>query len=145
MAEKRKADDISEEDVVVTIEEATAQATKALRAVGWDAKNAALQAEIMVYAETHGNNQGLVKLLNPSIMAPAAGAGAPAVERDAACSAVVNGHQCPGMLALVEAVDLAIAKCSADGASGVALVGCHNTSTSSGQLAYHGAGRGRRG
>ena len=49
------------------------------------------------------------------------------------------------MLALVEAVDLAIAKCSADGASGVALVGCHNTSTSSGQLAYYGAGRGRRG
>ena len=47
MAEmKRKADDISEEDVVVSIEEATAQATKALRAVGWDAKNAALQAEI---------------------------------------------------------------------------------------------------
>jgi hypothetical protein len=32
-----------------------------------------VQADIMVYAETAGNNQGLVKLFDPSQMAPAAG------------------------------------------------------------------------
>lgn len=148
MAEKRKAEDSVDDTaekkaapeagmVEVPIKEALEQATKALQAVGWDKANAALQAEIMVYAETHGNNQGLVKLLNPSIMAPAAGAAAPEVERDAASSAVVNGHQCPGMLALVKACDLACDKAKAAG--GIAIVGVHNTSTSSGQLAFYGA------
>jgi (2R)-3-sulfolactate dehydrogenase (NADP+) len=40
------------------------------------------------------------------------------------------------MLALVKAVDLAVTKAKAQG--GIATVGVHNTSTSSGQLAYYG-------
>ena len=85
---------------------------------------------------------GLVKMFKPELMAPAAGAGKPEIERETSNSAVVNGHQSPGMLSLVTAVDLACAKASA---GGVASVGVYNTSTSSGQLAYYGARAARAG
>lgn len=92
----------------------------------------------MTSAELCGNNQGLVKMFNPSLMAPAPNAGKPVVERGAywwSKAAVVNGKQSPGMLSLVTAVDLAVKK----SAGGVASVSVYNTSTSSGQLAYYGA------
>ena len=44
--------------------------------IGWDEEDAALQAEIMTAAELCGNNQGLVKMYQPALMAPAPGAGA---------------------------------------------------------------------
>jgi hypothetical protein len=37
---------------------------KVLTRLGWDAQAAAVQADIMLFAELHGNNQGLVKLLD---------------------------------------------------------------------------------
>mmetsp|Transcript_18847 Transcript_18847/g.24460 ORF Transcript_18847/g.24460 Transcript_18847/m.24460 type:complete len:337 (-) Transcript_18847:556-1566(-) len=123
------------ESVIVSIKEALEVTTKALKAVGWGENEASVQAEIMVYAETCGNNQGLVKLLNPSLMAPAPGSGTPIIERESATSAQINGMQAPGMLALKTAVDLAVEKSK----GGVASIGVYNTSTSSGQLAYYGA------
>jgi len=123
--------------VTVTHAEALKQTTAALKAVGWDDEGAEIQATIMCSSEACGNNQGLVKMFNPQLMAPAEGAGKPTVERGWfwQSAAVVNGNQAPGMLALVKAVDLAVAK----SAGGVASVGVYNTSTSSGQLAYYGA------
>ena len=75
----------------------------ALRAIGWDDEDAALQAEIMTAAEICGNNQGLVKMYQPALMAPAANAAKPTIERETATSAVVNANQSPGMLAAVRA------------------------------------------
>jgi len=124
----------AEEVVRVSHAEALEQTTKALRAVGWDAEGASVQAAIMVSSEACGNNQGLVKMFKPELMAPAPNAGKPQVERETASSAVINGHQSPGMLALTKAVDLACAKSK----GGVASVGVYNTSTSSGQLAFYG-------
>ncbi len=49
---------------------------------GWDDEDAALQAEIMTAAELCGNNQGLVKMYQPALMAPSPGASKPTVERD---------------------------------------------------------------
>ena len=124
------------ESVEVSLSQARAAAVGVLRGVGWEAAEAEIQADIMLYAECHGNNQGLVKLFDPAQMAPAPGAGSPAVERETPLSAVVNGNQAPGMLALSTAIDVAAAKASSGG--GLALVGCRNTSTSSGMLAYFG-------
>eukprot|EP00631_Chrysoreinhardia_giraudii_P005763 CAMPEP_0197414844 /NCGR_PEP_ID=MMETSP1170-20131217/1507_1 /TAXON_ID=54406 /ORGANISM="Sarcinochrysis sp, Strain CCMP770" /LENGTH=340 /DNA_ID=CAMNT_0042941597 /DNA_START=18 /DNA_END=1040 /DNA_ORIENTATION=+ len=126
---------MSDETVIVKISEAVAVTTKALMAVGWAEPEAALQAEIMTAAEVCGNNQGLVKMYQPQIMAPAAGSSKPVVERETATTAEVNAMQSPGMVALKSAVDVAIAKSS----GGVSSVGVYNTSTSSGQLAYYGA------
>ena len=52
--------------VQVSIAEAQAKTAAALRKIGWDDEDAALQAEIMTAAELCGNNQGLVKCGPPS-------------------------------------------------------------------------------
>ena len=121
--------------VVVSIEDAKAKTAAALRMVGWDDEDAALQAEIMTAAELCGNNQGLVKMFQPALMAPSPGAAKPTIERETATSAVVNANQSPGMLAAIRAADLAIAK--VESAGPIAIVAAHNTSTSSGQLAFY--------
>lgn len=128
---KRKAEDSAAEATVdVSLTEALAKTAAALKQIGWDDEAAQVQAEIMVAAETCGNNQGLVKMFKPQLMAPASGAEAPVLERETSNSAIVNGRQAPGMLALVKAVDTAIGKAK----GGVASVGVYNTSTSSGQV-----------
>jgi LDH2 family malate/lactate/ureidoglycolate dehydrogenase len=138
----RRALSAAADTIDVPIEEARATTARALSKIGWGEREASLQADIMVAAELCGNNQGLVKMYQPALMAPSPGAKPPAIERDTPSSAVVNGNQSPGMLAAVTAADLAADKVLAGGASApaIAIVGAYNTSTSSGQLAYY-AGR----
>src|SRR6056297_2813487 len=78
--------------VHVPIEEARAVTAAALRKLGWDEHDAGLQADIMLGAELCGNNQGLVKMYQPALMAPAPGAKKPTIERDTPSSAVINGN-----------------------------------------------------
>merc|ERR1719203_370074 len=122
--------------VTVTISEAESKTALALKMVGWDDDDAALQAEIMTAAELCGNNQGLVKMYNPALMAPSSLASKPIIERDTPTSAVVNGNQAPGMLAAVMGADLA-AKKVLDSSSAISIVSTYNTGTSSGQLAFY--------
>jgi LDH2 family malate/lactate/ureidoglycolate dehydrogenase len=89
-----------------------------------------------VPAELCGNNQGLVKMYNPALMAPSPGTSKPTVERETATSAVINANQSPGMLAAVSAADLALKKLKSQGGP-IAIVTAYNTSTSSGQLAFY--------
>ena len=79
--------------VTVSVKEAQSTTAQALRMIGWDDEAADVQAEIMTAAELCGNNQGLVKMFNPSLMAPQPGAGKPVVERETASSAVIKGKQ----------------------------------------------------
>lgn len=136
--------------VEVPIELARSTTAAALRQVGWGEKEAAMQADIMVSAELCGNNQGLVKMYQPKLMAPAPGAAPPTIERDAPASAVVNANQSPGMLAALTAADLACDKVLGSGGNAsslpaIAIVGAYNTSTSSGQLAYYAEHMAKRG
>ena len=125
--------------VTVTIAEAQSTTATALRKIGWDEQDASLQAEIMTAAELCGNNQGLVKMFQPALMAPAPGTSKPVVTRHTPTSAVIDARGSPGMLAAVMAADLAVEKVMAQDGP-IAIVGAHNTSTSSGQLAFY-AGR----
>ena len=130
-----------DEDVVnVSIEDAKEMTTMALKSLGWDDEDASLQAEIMTAAELCGNNQGLVKMYQPELMAPSENAGKPIVERETDISAVINGNQAPGMLAAVHAADLAVSKCNP-----VSIVCTYNTGTSSGQLAFYAERMARKG
>ena len=79
--------------VTVSVKEAQSTTAQALRMIGWDDEAADVQAEIMTAAELCGNNQGLVKMFKPELMAPAPGAGKPVVERETASSAVIKGKQ----------------------------------------------------
>jgi LDH2 family malate/lactate/ureidoglycolate dehydrogenase len=123
--------------VHVSIQEAQQTTAKALQQIGWDEQDAALQAEIMTAAELCGNNQGLVKMFQPELMAPSPGAGKPVVERETATSAVINGNQAPGMLAAVMAADLAVEKLKDESKGPISIVCAYNTATSSGQLAFY--------
>ena len=126
--------------VHLSIDEARDTTALALEKIGWDHADAALQAEIMTAAELCGNNQGLVKMYQPEMMAPAPGCSKPVVERETVTSAVINGNQSPGMLAAVMAADLAVEKLEQGKEKGVgpiSIVCANNTSTSSGQLAFY--------
>lgn len=119
----------------VSIEEAKSKTTDALHKIGWDIDDATIQAEIMTAAEICGNNQGLVKMYQPHLMAPDPNASKPSIERDTMFSAVVNANQSPGMLAASLAADLAVEKVKKSGA--VSIASSYNTSTSSGQLGHY--------
>jgi LDH2 family malate/lactate/ureidoglycolate dehydrogenase len=137
--------------VHVSIDEAERMTAAALRAIGWDADDAALQAEIMTAAELCGNNQGLVKMYQPHLMAPSPDyAGKPIVTRETASSAVIDARQSPGMLAAVTAADLVVQKLEPTDSNTappttIAIVCTHNSSTSSGQLAFYVERMARRG
>lgn len=122
--------------VHVSIEEARQTTALALQKIGWDEEDAAIQAEIMTAAELAGNNQGLVKMYQPILMAPSPDAAKPTIERETETSAVVNANQSPGMLAAVKAADIAVEKVLASSGP-ISIVSTYNTSTSSGQLAYY--------
>lgn len=122
--------------VTVSIEEARSKTKQALKKIGWDDEDASLQAEIMTAAELCGNNQGLVKMYQPSHMKPTPGASKPTIERETLISAAVNANQAPGMLAAVTAADLAVSKIESSNLP-VSIVTSYNTSTSSGQLAFY--------
>ncbi|KAG7340324.1 malate dehydrogenase [Nitzschia inconspicua] len=127
-----------EDDVVmVSIEEAQSTTAKALERIGWDANDAAIQAEIMTASEVCGNNQGLVKMYDPFQMVPAQNAGKPKLERVTQNSAVVNAMQAPGMLGAVTAADQAVKLLQDNPQQAISIVTCYNTSTSSGQLAFY--------
>jgi LDH2 family malate/lactate/ureidoglycolate dehydrogenase len=141
--------------VHVSIDEAERMTAAALRAIGWDADDAALQAEIMTAAELCGNNQGLVKMYQPHLMAPSPDyAGKPVVTRETVSSAVIDARQSPGMLAAVTAADLVVQKLESTNSNTassppppptIAIVCTHNSSTSSGQLAFYVERMARRG
>jgi L-2-hydroxycarboxylate dehydrogenase (NAD+) len=123
--------------VHVTIDEATTMTLQALMKIGWDEEDAATQAEIMVAAELCGNNQGLVKMYQPSLMAPSPQRGGkPIITRETAISAVIDAQQSPGMIAATTAVHTVVQKIQSSGLP-LAMACAHNSSTSSGQLAYY--------
>jgi hypothetical protein len=122
--------------VHVTIDEATEMTTKALRQIGWDEDDAKIQAEVMVSAELCGNNQGLVKMYQPQLMAPSTNVQKPKVTRETAISAVVDAQQSPGMIAAMTASNIVVQKVASTNLP-IAIVCTHNSSTSSGQLAHY--------
>jgi Malate/L-lactate dehydrogenase len=122
--------------VHITIDEATEMTTKALRQIGWDEEDAKIQAEVMVSAELCGNNQGLVKMYQPQLMAPSTNVQKPKITRETAISAVIDSQQAPGMIAAMTASNLVAQKVRSSNLP-IAIVCTHNSSTSSGQLAHY--------
>jgi hypothetical protein len=102
------SNDEKSDSVLVSIEEAQSVTAKALQQIGWDLDDATIQAEIMTAAEVCGNNQGLVKMYDPTMMVPAKNAGKPTIERLTTHSAVINANQAPGMLGAITAADQAV-------------------------------------
>lgn len=118
----------------VPINELNGLTQRALLNLGYSQSDAEVMTRCMMYAEIHGNNQGISKLYRPQDMGFNPQAGPLLYENETANSVVINGNRRSGMVALDMGVQKAIEKASK---SGVAIVGTYNTCTSTGMLAYY--------
>jgi len=107
--------------------------TKAIQANGYSGDEVKALLDVMLYAQLRGNNQGVVKLIG-SGMPRDKSAKKMKIVKDGPMSAIVDGQQNHGMIALQYATKIAIKKSKS---KGFAIVGTNNTSTSTGCLGYY--------
>lgn len=100
---------------------------------GYTEPEAATIMEVLLYAQLRGNNQGIVKLIGAG-MPKSPNAGSMRLIKDTKLSALIDGAQNAGMVALQYAMELAISKATEHG---IAIVGTNNTNTSTGAIGYY--------
>lgn len=106
---------------------------KALANQGYTPEESAVMSEVLLYAQLRGNNQGVVKLIGPGIPKDP-NAKLVEVTKETKVSAYLDAHQTHAMLAVNQAIDIAINK-GKD--IGVGIVGVKGIHTSSGALGYY--------
>ncbi len=100
---------------------------------GYSKEETAIIAEVLLYAQLRGNNQGVVKLIGSGIP-KSAEAGEVTVEKETKVSAFLDAHQAHAMVAVNHGVDVAIAKAKG---FGIGMVGMKGINTSSGALGFY--------
>lgn len=119
--------------VRVAIDDLRILAIGALQKQGYTASESEEIAEVLLYADLRGNDQGVVKLIGPGL--PKSGDACPiTVPRRTSVSALVNGGRNAGILVLRRGTELAAEIASE---SNVAIVGTNNTSNSTGCLGFY--------
>lgn len=106
---------------------------KAISNYGYSESEAKIIADVLLYAQLRGNNQGIVKLIGNGI--PKRSVAVPtSLDKETDVSALVNGGKNHAMLVMDYVTDLAITKAKK---SGIAIVGNYNTDESTGALGYY--------
>jgi len=100
---------------------------------GYDTIEVNSITEVLMYAQLRGNNQGIVKLINPNF-AKSKNSGDIKIVKETKLSAVIDGGHNQGIVVLKKAMDLAINKAKA---SGFGIVGTNNTASSTGAIGYY--------
>lgn len=108
-------------------------AEKALKKQGYDETEVSTIADILMYAQLRGNNQGVVKLIGKGVP-KRDGVQDPIVVKDTPVSALFDGNKMHAMLVMSLVTDMAIKKANK---FGVGIVGNFNTSESTGALGYY--------
>ena len=106
---------------------------QALRQLGLDEHERETVADVLLYAQIRGNSQGLIKIIERTIL-PDCPKKATQISRKSACLATINGHGNIGMVVLLEAAQLAAEMVQS---TGIALVSTHNTRSSTGAIGYY--------
>jgi len=109
---------------------------KALKKYGYTASEIKVIAEVLLYAQLRGNNQGVVKLIGNGIPKRDK-TKTPRIVKETPVSALFDGNRTHAMLVMNRVVETAIKKAKK---SGVGIVGNFNTSESTGAMGYY-AGR----
>jgi L-2-hydroxycarboxylate dehydrogenase (NAD+) len=117
----------------VPIRELDSLTRSALIRQGHSEDEAAEIAEVLLYAELRGNDQGVVKLIGPGLPKDP-DAGEMRVENRTGLSALVHGHRNAGILVLRRAT--AVAQDIA-AEQGISIVGTNGTGTSTGCVGYY--------
>lgn len=100
---------------------------------GYTEGEAKIIEDVLLYAQLRGNNQGVVKLIGKGIPKNQ-DAGEIKIVKETKLSALIDGSQNMGMIALKKATQIAITKAKTHG---FGIVGTHNTSTSTGAIGYY--------
>ena len=105
----------------------------AILAQGYDAADAEIILEIILYAQLRGNNQNVIKLVGAGMPADA-NAGEIRVIRETKLSALLDGGWRQGMVVMRSACDIAIEKAHAHG---FGIVGVRGTNSPTGAIGYY--------
>lgn len=122
----------NEEAVSVQIPDLRKMIHRYLRKDGHNDEDAEICADVLLYAELRGNNQGVVKLVSRALKANPK-ATLMLVDNDSPNSSKVNGGKRIGMCVVKKCVDIAIEKASS---SNIGIVGCSNYATATGAIGY---------
>jgi LDH2 family malate/lactate/ureidoglycolate dehydrogenase len=105
---------------------------KAVLKYGYTAKEAKIILDMLLYAQLRGNNQGIVKLIGRGIPKNDK-AKEPIIEKETQSTALINANLTMEAVAMDQAVKLVVKKARK---MGIAIVGTHNGSGSSGAIGY---------
>lgn len=114
----------------VSVADLRAKVSEGVRKLGYDGGDASTIADVLLYAQLRGNNQGITKIATGGIP-KASDVQALEVVKQEKCGAVVSGGH--SMVATEKAVELA-SKLAEE--HGVGIVGVNHTFTSSGAIGY---------
>eukprot|EP00191_Tetraselmis_sp_GSL018_P003381 CAMPEP_0177610046 /NCGR_PEP_ID=MMETSP0419_2-20121207/19517_1 /TAXON_ID=582737 /ORGANISM="Tetraselmis sp., Strain GSL018" /LENGTH=812 /DNA_ID=CAMNT_0019105219 /DNA_START=292 /DNA_END=2727 /DNA_ORIENTATION=- len=120
-------------EVKIAVEELKQLCTSGLRALGHSEQDCSVIADVLMYAQLRGNNQGIIKIPTGGVdrlpeQKP------PTVEHETRLSALINGNDSAGIVTLHNAMQLAKVKCRE---AGFGIVGTNHTSSSTGALGYY--------
>ncbi len=117
----------------IKIAELRQLAEGALKKYGYNEAEIKIIAEILMYAQLRGNNQGIVKLIGKGIP-KRSDAGEITTIKETKLSALLNGNHNMGMVVMHQAMDMALTKAKEHG---FAIVGTNNTASSTGAVGYY--------
>ena len=106
---------------------------RAISAHGYDADDAEIMLDIIMYAQLRGNNQNVIKLVGAGMPANPE-AGEISIVKETKLSALVDGGWRQGMVVVSRATELAIAKAKAHG---FAIVGTRRTNSATGAIGFY--------
>lgn len=116
--------------MMITVSELEANVLAGVRKLGYEGEDAEIIAEVLMYAQLRGNNQGVSKIATGGV--PGADTIKPfRVAREHKCGALLSGGH--SMVASVRAADTAVELARQHG---VGVVASNNTHTSSGSIGY---------
>ncbi len=116
----------------ISLQELTDLSKRALSKYGYPEEEATIILEMLMYAQTRGNDQGIVKLIGAGIPRHAK-AQPPTIEKETAATAIINANLSMEAVAMEQAVAMVIDKAKE---MGIAIVGVHNGDGSSGAMGY---------
>ncbi len=117
----------------ISITEIQGLALQALKKYGYTDNESSTILEILLYAQMRGNNQGLVKLIGNGIP-KSPNAGSISITKETKLSAMIDGANNMGMIAMKMATEMAITKAKEHG---FGMVGTTNTFSSTGAIGYY--------
>lgn len=114
----------------VKVDELTAKVLAGVKKLGYEGDDAQPIADVLLYAQLRGNNQGITKIATGGVPKAADVQEYKIVKQNKAGALVSGGHS---MVATAKAADLAIELATEHG---VGIVGSNHTFTSSGAIGY---------